>query len=210
MLVGKTGHKPSCRQDDINALMVGLARQGKRVVRLKSGDPAIFGRAGEEIAAARAAGIPVEIVPGVSAAQGAAARLGLSLTLRGAARRLQFVTGHDRHGKAPDDVAGAHLADPSVTTAIYMPKATLADTLGRAIAAGLPAKTPAVAIVNATRADEHVTAATAATLAGRVADLPEGPCLVLIGSAMAESTAIRECLALSSPLVMESMCSSRL
>ena len=98
MLVGKTGHGPSCRQDDINALMVQLARSGKQVVRLKSGDPLVFGRAGEEIEACRAAGIPVTVVPGVSAAQGAAAALGLSLTHRDAARRLQFVTGHDRRG----------------------------------------------------------------------------------------------------------------
>ena len=73
MLVGKTGYGPSCKQDEINALMVGLAKQGKRVVRLKGGDPMIFGRAGEEIDACRAAGIAVEVVPGITAAQGAAA-----------------------------------------------------------------------------------------------------------------------------------------
>ena len=76
MMVGKTGFGPSCKQDEINALMVGLAKAGKRVVRLKGGDPMIFGRAGEEIAACRAAGIAVEVVPGITAAQGAAARLG--------------------------------------------------------------------------------------------------------------------------------------
>ena len=73
MLVGKTGYGPSCKQSDINALMVALARSGKRVVRLKGGDPMIFGRAGEEIDACREAGIAVEIVPGITAAQGAAA-----------------------------------------------------------------------------------------------------------------------------------------
>ena len=77
-MVGKTGGRPSCKQDEINALMVSLAKAGKRVVRLKGGDPMIFGRAGEEIAACRAAGIAVEVVPGISAAQGAASRLGLS------------------------------------------------------------------------------------------------------------------------------------
>ncbi len=76
MLVGKTGFGPSCKQDDINALMVSLAKQGKRVVRLKGGDPLIFGRAGEEIAACKAANIAVEVVPGITAAQGAASRLG--------------------------------------------------------------------------------------------------------------------------------------
>src|SRR6185503_12104301 len=75
MLVGKTGYGPACKQDDINALMVSLARSGKRVVRLKSGDPMVFGRAGEEIAALERAGLPFDIVPGVTAAQGAAASL---------------------------------------------------------------------------------------------------------------------------------------
>jgi uroporphyrin-III C-methyltransferase / precorrin-2 dehydrogenase / sirohydrochlorin ferrochelatase len=82
MMVGKTGYGPSCRQDEINALMIPLAKAGKRVVRLKGGDPMIFGRAGEEIAACRAAGIAVEVVPGITAAQGAAARLAVSLTQR--------------------------------------------------------------------------------------------------------------------------------
>ena len=99
MLVGKTGHAPSCRQDDINALMISLAKAGRRVVRLKGGDPMIFGRADEEIAACRAAGIAVEVVPGITAAQGAASRLLVSLTRRGEARRVQYITGHGRDGR---------------------------------------------------------------------------------------------------------------
>jgi len=94
MLVGKTGFGPSCKQEDINALMVSLARQGKRVVRLKGGDPLIFGRAAEEIEACRAANIAFDVVPGITAAQGAAARLCLPLTERKRVRRLQYVTGH--------------------------------------------------------------------------------------------------------------------
>ncbi len=77
MLVGKSGHGPSCKQSEINALMVGLAKSGRRVVRLKGGDPMIFGRAGEEIEACRNAGIAIEVVPGITAAQGAASRLGI-------------------------------------------------------------------------------------------------------------------------------------
>jgi uroporphyrin-III C-methyltransferase/precorrin-2 dehydrogenase/sirohydrochlorin ferrochelatase len=111
MLVGKTGFGPSCKQDDINALMVGLAKQGKRVVRLKGGDPLIFGRAGEEIEACTAANISVEVVPGITAAQGAAAKLGIPLTDRKHARRLQFVTGHAKHGKLPDDLDWKSLAE---------------------------------------------------------------------------------------------------
>jgi uroporphyrin-III C-methyltransferase/precorrin-2 dehydrogenase/sirohydrochlorin ferrochelatase len=113
MMVGKTGFGPSCKQDDINALMVSLARAGKRVVRLKGGDPLIFGRAGEEIAACRAAGIAVEIVPGISAAQGAASRLGVSLTDRNTARRLQVVSGHASGGRLPDNIDWRAIADPA-------------------------------------------------------------------------------------------------
>jgi len=103
LLVGKTGFGPSCKQEDINALMVSLAKQGKRVVRLKGGDPLIFGRAGEELDACEAIGIKAEIVPGITAAQGAAASLGLSLTDRKHSRRLQYITGHARSGALPDD-----------------------------------------------------------------------------------------------------------
>ena len=99
MLVGKTGFGPSCKPKEINALMVALAKQGKRVVRLKGGDPLIFGRAAEEIAACRAAGVIVEVVPGISAAQGAAAKLVLPLTDRAHGHRLQFITGHATNGK---------------------------------------------------------------------------------------------------------------
>src|SRR5215216_894015 len=125
MMVGKAGHGPACKQSEINELMVKLATSGKRVVRLKGGDPMIFGRAGEEIAACRAAGIPVEVVPGISAAQGAASRLLVSLTHRAEARRVQYVTGHDRDGKLPADIDWRALADPAATTIVYMPKKTL-------------------------------------------------------------------------------------
>src|SRR4029453_3428846 len=121
ILVGKAGHAPASRQDDINALMVRLARDGRRVVRLKGGDPLIFGRAAEEIDACRRAGIPVEVVPGITAALGAAAKLGLPLTDRTHARRLQYVTGHGKNGTLPDDIDWRSLADPTATTAIYMP-----------------------------------------------------------------------------------------
>ncbi|WP_407523533.1 siroheme synthase CysG [Methylobacterium oryzisoli] len=185
MLVGKTGHGPSCRQDDINALMVSLARSGKQVVRLKSGDPLVFGRAGEEIDACRAAGIPVTVVPGVTAAQGAAASLGLSLTHRDAARRLQYVTGHDRRGALPDDLNWAALGDASVTTVVYMPKRTLPALLDRAVAEGLHPDTPALAVFNATRADQAVVRGTATTLPGLVSAAGlDGPAIVMVGDAL--------------------------
>ena len=136
MMVGKTGFAPSCRQDEINSLMVSLAKAGRRVVRLKGGDPMIFGRAGEEIAACRKARIPVEVVPGISAAQGAASRLGVSLTHRNLARRIQYVTAHGADGKLPSDIDWASLADPVTTTVVYMPKRALAELAATAQARG--------------------------------------------------------------------------
>jgi uroporphyrin-III C-methyltransferase/precorrin-2 dehydrogenase/sirohydrochlorin ferrochelatase len=187
MLVGKTGHKASCRQDDINALMISLAKAGRRVVRLKGGDPMLFGRAGEEIAACRAAGIAVEVVPGITTAQGAASRLAVSLTRRGQARRVQYITGHGHDGKLPDDIDRKSLADPAVTTVVYMANKTLSELVAAAVEAGLDPATPAVAIERATRADERAVAATIADLPGRLAAAPPlGPLLVLIGRVFAE------------------------
>jgi uroporphyrin-III C-methyltransferase/precorrin-2 dehydrogenase/sirohydrochlorin ferrochelatase len=182
MLVGKTGHGPSCKQSDINALTIELARSGKRVVRLKGGDPMIFGRAGEEIEACRKAGIAVEVVPGITAAQGAASRLGVSLTQRRDARRVQYITGHAGSGELPGDIDWRSLADPSATTVVYMPVKTLAALAATAIEHGLDPSTPAVAVSRATRPDQTSIAAPIALLPARVetADMP-GPVLVMIG-----------------------------
>jgi uroporphyrin-III C-methyltransferase/precorrin-2 dehydrogenase/sirohydrochlorin ferrochelatase len=192
MLVGKTGFGPSCKQEDINALMIGLARQGKRVVRLKGGDPLIFGRAAEEIAACHAANITVDVVPGITAAQGAAARLGLPLTDRKRARRLQYITGHARNGALPGDLDWQSLADPTTTTAIYMPTRTLPALAAKAIAQGLDPQTPALAIARATRPDQAVVTAPIGELPLRVAEanLP-GPVLVMLGHALGRRTAVR-------------------
>jgi uroporphyrin-III C-methyltransferase / precorrin-2 dehydrogenase / sirohydrochlorin ferrochelatase len=190
MLVGKTGHAPSCKQDDINALMIALAKAGRRVVRLKGGDPMIFGRADEEISACRAAGIAVEVVPGITTAQGAASRLLVSLTRRGKARRVQYLTGHGRDGKLPADIDWASVADPAVTTVVYMPTKTLPELVANAVQAGLDPATPAVAVERATRTDERVIAATIADLPGRLAaEAPSGPVVVMIGPALAEYVA---------------------
>jgi uroporphyrin-III C-methyltransferase/precorrin-2 dehydrogenase/sirohydrochlorin ferrochelatase len=189
MLVGKTGFGPSCKQEDINALMVSFAKQGKRVVRLKGGDPLIFARAGEELAACRDAGIAVEVVPGITAAQGAAARLALPLTGRGHARRLQYITAHARNGKLPDDIDWRALADAATTTAIYMPARTLAALVEKATAAGLDPQTPALAVARATRADQQTVAAPISELPSRLAqaNLP-GPLLVILGQVTGQVT----------------------
>ena len=185
MLVGKTGFGPSCTQEDINSLMVSLAKQGKRVVRLKGGDPLIFGRAAEEIAACEAANIAVDVVPGITSVQGAASRLGIALTDRKKARRLQYVTGHAKNGGLPADLDWKSLADPATTTAVFMPTRTLAALAEKAIAEGLDPDTPAIAISRATRPDQAVVTASIGELP-RLLDasaLP-GPVLVMIGRAL--------------------------
>lgn len=187
MMVGKTGHGPSCKQGEINEVMVRLAREGRRVVRLKGGDPQVFGRVSEELAACRKAGIPVEIVPGITAAQGAAAALGLSLTERRQARRVQFLTGHGEDGKLPADINWPAIADPAATTIVYMPRGTLAAFATRAIAAGLSPETPAAAISNATRANQSDIVTTLADLPDAVAAAEiAGPTLVMIGAILRE------------------------
>ena len=187
MLVGKIGGGASCRQDDINRLMVGLARDGKRVVRLKGGDPMLFGRAAEELGACRTAGIPVEVIPGITAALGAAAELQVPLTDRRHTRRVQFVTGHAEAGGAP-----AHdwpsLADPWTVTAFYMSARTFADMLPKLIAAGLDPATPALAISAATTPRSRRIACAVAQLPMALANaaLPQ-PCLILVGNGVGQA-----------------------
>jgi uroporphyrin-III C-methyltransferase/precorrin-2 dehydrogenase/sirohydrochlorin ferrochelatase len=178
ILVGKAAGGPQCRQGDITALMLRLAKDGLRVVRLKSGDPMVFGRAAEELAACRAAGVAVEVVPGITSALGAAADLQIPLTHRRHARRLQFVTGHGEPGGPPEH-QWASIADPQATTAFYMGARTFAAMLPNLIAAGLDPETPAVAVASATL--PHARRASCA-----VKDLPQ----VLAGFDRAQPTLI--------------------
>lgn len=181
MLVGKAGGGAHCRQDEINALMVRLAREGKRVVRLKGGDPMIFGRAAEEIAMCRAHGVPVEIVPGITAALGAAAELQIPLTDRAHAQRLQFVTGHAKSGQAPEH-DWASLARGDVTTVFYMGARTFAQMLPEMLGAGLDPSMPALAVSAACTPRRQEVAGSVVDLPGRLAELPQDePCLILVG-----------------------------
>ncbi|TMV51736.1 uroporphyrinogen-III C-methyltransferase, partial [Thioclava sp. BHET1] len=134
--VGKTVGAHEWPQEKIDALIVATARQGKRVVRLKSGDPGIFGRATEELAAARAAGITVEIVPGVSAALAAGAALGRSLTERGETDRLVMATGMCREGDAAPDWAA--MVQPGTVLALYMAVRQAGALRAQLVASGLP------------------------------------------------------------------------
>jgi uroporphyrin-III C-methyltransferase/precorrin-2 dehydrogenase/sirohydrochlorin ferrochelatase len=198
MLVGKTGGGPACNQDEINALMISLAKKGKRVVRLKGGDPMIFGRATEEIDACRAAGIAIEVVPGITAAQGAASRLQISLTNRKLVRRVQYITGHALNGKLPDDLDWRSIADPGALTAVYMPRRTFAEFSERIEAAGLDPRTPAIAIWNATRPDQSALHSTVGELPDDLAARTErGPLLILIGKALKDTSAMTAPVSLS-------------
>jgi uroporphyrin-III C-methyltransferase/precorrin-2 dehydrogenase/sirohydrochlorin ferrochelatase len=180
--VGKTGHGPSCKQSDINALMVELASAGENVVRLKGGDPMIFGRASEEIDACRTSGIPVSVIPGISAAQGAASSLLISLTERRHARRVQFVTGHGADGKLPADIDWLSVADLKATTVLYMPRRTLDEFVRKALAKGLDPATPAIAIASASLPEESHVAGNIAGIGALAERLPAGaPVTLVIG-----------------------------
>lgn len=182
LAVGKIGHGPGVSQDAINRQIVSLAKAGERVVRLKGGDPLIFGRVSEELEACRSAGIDVSIIPGISAAQGAAASLGIPLTEREHARRLQLLTGHGADGKLPCDIDWRAVADVSVTTVLYMPRRTLGQFVTRALEQGLDEATPAVAIASATLAGETHVAGTITEIVELSANLPLGaPVTVIIG-----------------------------
>ncbi|TGN56076.1 uroporphyrinogen-III C-methyltransferase [Paracoccus liaowanqingii] len=142
--VGKRAGRPSARQEAVNALIVSHAQAGRRVVRLKSGDSGIFGRLEEELTALTQAGIPFEIVPGVTSASAAAAAMGIPLTRRLTARRVQFITGADVTGQLPGDINWAALADPSVTTVVFMGQRSFPLLAQGLIAHGLPGDTPAM------------------------------------------------------------------
>ena len=182
--VGKRKNCHSKSQDEINRLLVELGRQGKRVVRLKSGDPLVYGRAGEEMAALREAGIAYEVVPGITSAFAAAADFDLPLTLRGVASSLIFTTGHDLTGKVLPDWAS--LAVSGATIAVYMGRTVAASVAGRLMGAGLSADTTVAVIENASRADRRL-------FHGVLKELPDlqerddlsGPVMVIIGEAVA-------------------------
>lgn len=155
MLVGKRGGQASCRQDDINALMLKLAKQGKHVVRLKSGDPMIFGRAGEEITILENAGIETAVVPGITAAMAAASRLGISLTHRDCAQSVKFITAHSRLGKLPN-IDWKSCADTQTTLMVYMGAKTAPKLAESLMKQGANPNTPVMIAKSVSRAEEEV------------------------------------------------------
>jgi len=181
--VAKRKSRHSYSQDEINRMLTAFAREGLTVVRLKGGDPFIFGRGGEELEACRAAGVECRVIPGVTAALAAGASAGAPLTHRGSAQAVTFVTGHAAKGGEPD-LDWAALARPNQTVVIYMGLSMAAPIAARLMAAGGASSTPALIVENASRADERRVVTRLAGLAEAAAAL-SGPALLIVGEAMA-------------------------
>ena len=179
--VGKRCGRKKITQAAIHDLMIVSARRGLAVIRLKSGDPMIFGRAGEEIDALREAGVPFEVVPGVTAASAAAAFLEASLTDRRVSSRLIVVSGHHAARTVPEPDLWPGTLPSDATLAIYMPGQNLGQVAASLLRSGAPATMPCVAVTDASRPE----AAYTASQLGRLADLPTSfaPTLLLVGHA---------------------------
>lgn len=183
IFVGKSRANHCLPQEGINDLLIRLAREGRRVIRLKGGDPFVFGRGGEEAEALRDAGIPFEVVPGVTAALACAAGAGIPLTHRDAARALVLATGHTRDGEVDLDFVA--LARPGHTLAIYMGVSTLQKIAAGLVGAGMPASTPAALIERGGTAAQRVLDGTLASVAAEGAGWSDGgPALLLVGAAV--------------------------
>lgn len=193
ILVGKRAGRPSCQQHEISALMVTLARAGRRVVRLKSGDPMIFGRAGEEIEQLRTAGIGFDVVPGITAGVAMAAALGMSLTHRDHAKSVRLVTGHSRQGGLPEDVDWAAIADPSATTIFYMAGRTASKISARLMHFGVSGDMPVAVAASIGRPDQAIRTCRLDSLAETVAAIGlDNPLVIGIGRAFHGTSASAE------------------
>jgi uroporphyrin-III C-methyltransferase/precorrin-2 dehydrogenase/sirohydrochlorin ferrochelatase len=182
--VGKRGAEHAVPQPDINRLLVEHARAGRRVLRLKGGDPYVFGRGGEEIGTLAAAGIRFQVIPGVTAATGAASFAGIPLTHRDFAQSCVFVTGHLVDGKL--DLDWPALVRPQQTVVVYMGLPGVTELCRQLIAHGRAAETPAALVARATLPDQTVVAGTLATLPQAVAAAnPPSPTLIIVGDTVA-------------------------
>ncbi|MFZ2267811.1 MAG: uroporphyrinogen-III C-methyltransferase [Azonexus sp.] len=179
--VGKKAAKHTMKQEEINQLLVDLAGEGLAVLRLKGGDPFIFGRGGEELEILQAAGLSFEVVPGVTAAAGCAAYAGFPLTHREHAQSVTFVTGHLKDGSV--DLDWPALARPGQTVVFYMGIGAAAQICQQMIAHGLPAKTPAAVIRKGTLPDQQTLLATLGSLPQQITESGiKPPALIVIGS----------------------------
>jgi uroporphyrin-III C-methyltransferase len=179
---GKRGGKPSARQPDISLRLVQLAREGKRVLRLKGGDPFVFGRGGEEAMSLVEAGIPFRIVPGISAGIGGLAYAGIPVTHRDCNSAVAFVTGHDATGEVPDSVDWASLAKGAPVIVIYMALKHIALIADRLLAGGRSKDEPVAVISKATTREQSVLETTLGACADDVAQNGiEPPAMVVVG-----------------------------
>src|SRR5689334_3841258 len=179
---GKRGGKPSAKQPDISLRLVQLAREGKRVLRLKGGDPFVFGRGGEEAMSLVEAGIPFRIVPGISAGIGGLAYAGIPVTHRDVNSAVAFVTGHDATGEVPDSVDWASLAKGAPVIVIYMALKHIALIADRLLASGRAKDEPVAVIANATTEKQTVLETTLGACAADVAKSGiEPPAMVVVG-----------------------------
>jgi uroporphyrin-III C-methyltransferase len=181
--VGKRKSHHTLPQDDINQLLVALAREGLSVVRLKGGDPFLFGRGGEELGTLRAAGVETHVVPGVTAALAAAAGAGVALTHRGLAQAAVFVTGHAADGGDPD-LDWASLARTNQTVVVYMGLSTAGKIAARLVGAGRSASTPVLIVESASLPQERRLLTTLDRL-GAASEGLDGPALLVIGEVAA-------------------------
>ena len=201
--VGKSRNAESVAQEKINNLLIESARAGMRVVRLKGGDPFIFGRGGEELDALKKAAVEVHVVPGISAALGCAASAGISLTHRNLSQKLTFITGHAGNGDIPD-VDWQDLARPNQTVVIFMGVANSSIIAERLLRAGCMPTTPIAIIENGTCKDERVLRCHLFSLTDTIDRASiGGPALIIIGAVAAESNVNIERLATSVPLKKE-------
>jgi uroporphyrin-III C-methyltransferase len=180
--VGKEPKRHPVPQEEINDILIRQAMAGRMTVRLKGGDPFIFGRGSEEALALRAAGLSCEVVPGITAAQGCAAAAGVPLTHRGLATSVRLITGHCRQDE-PLDFDWRGLADPETTLVVYMGAANIAEIAGRLVAEGLSPSTPVMAVNNGTTPEERRVVSELARVALDAAAAKfSGPVLFIIGA----------------------------
>ncbi len=184
--VGKRAGCKGANQLRINQRLVALARQDLRVVRLKGGDPLIFGRGGEEALALLSAGIPFRIIPGISAGIGGTAAFGIPLTHRGIARSVAFATGHDSHGRLPAGLDLAALSRGAEVLVLYMALRQAAAIAAALIEAGRPPEEPVAILADATTPRQRAVLATLATAGTIAATLPRAaPSLIVVGPVVA-------------------------
>ncbi|SFR50465.1 uroporphyrin-III C-methyltransferase [Litoreibacter janthinus] len=183
---GKRGGKPSAKQRDISLRLVDLAREGKRVLRLKGGDPFVFGRGGEEAQTLVQHGIPIRIIPGISAGIGGLAYAGIPVTHRDVNQSVTFVTGHDQSGNATSSLDWTAISKGSQVIVIYMGMKHIAHITAQLLAAGRPATEPVAIVTTATTEQQQVLETTLGTC---VADIEaagaEPPAIICVGRAVA-------------------------